>query len=113
MWKRVGIQRWKLPSLPTHQSYVQFFGQEKDQFRTNKLEEENGAWEILMFWPIIFFVGIVVTLILWRPRGRTESWTEMSAEEKYLLANKIFSRDPQSFRDKDSDGVEDELEKGS
>ena len=45
--------------------------------------------------------------------ARTESWTEMSAEEKYLLANKIFSRDPQSFKDKDADGVEDELEKGS
>ena len=55
----------------------------------------------------------MVILIVWRPRGRTESWTEMSAEEKYLLANKIFSRDPQSFKDKDSDGVEDELEKGS
>jgi hypothetical protein len=35
----------------------------------------------------------------------------MSAEEKYLLAQKIFSRDPQSFKDKDSDGVEDLLEK--
>lgn len=67
----------------------------------------------MIFWPVIFFVGVVVILILWRPRGRTESWTEMSAEEKYLLANKIFSRDPQSFKDKDSDGVEDELEKGS
>ena len=67
----------------------------------------------MIFWPVIFFVGIVVTLILWRPRGRTESWTEMSAEEKYLLAQKIFTRDPGAFKDKDSDGVEDELEKGS
>jgi len=92
---------------------VQLVGQEKDKLKANKLEKENGTWEILMFWPIIFFVGIVVALILWRPRGRTESWTEMSAEEKYLLANKIFSRDPSSFKDKDSDGVEDELEKGS
>jgi hypothetical protein len=67
----------------------------------------------MIFWPVIFFVGIVVTLIIWKPTGRTESWTEMSAEEKYMLAKKIFTRDPSSFKDKDSDGVEDELEKGS
>lgn len=67
----------------------------------------------MIFWPIVFMAGIVVTLIVWRPRGRTESWTEMSAEEKYMLAKKIFTRDPSSFKDKDSDGVEDELEKGS
>jgi hypothetical protein len=58
-------------------------------------------------------VGIVVSLIVWKPMGRTEAWTEMSAEEKYMLAKKIFTRDPSSFKDKDSDGVEDELEKGS
>jgi hypothetical protein len=92
---------------------VQLIGQEKDKLRAYKLEEENWIREILMLWPVIFFVGIVVILIVWRPRGKTESWTEMSAEEKYLLANKIFSRDPQSFKDKDADGVEDELEKGS
>jgi hypothetical protein len=91
---------------------VQLGCQEKNKFKTHKLEEKNRAGQMI-FWPVIFFVGIVITLILWRPRGRTESWTEMSAEEKYLLANKIFSRDPQSFKDKDSDGVEDELEKGS
>jgi len=91
---------------------VQFVGKEEDELRAYKLEEKNRFREMI-FWPVIFFVGIVVTLILWRPRGRTESWTEMSAEEKYLLAQKIFSRDPSSFKDKDSDGVEDELEKGS
>lgn len=58
-------------------------------------------------------VGIVVALILWKPMGRTESWTEMSAEEKYMLAKKIFTRDPGAFEDKDLDGVEDELEKDS
>jgi hypothetical protein len=76
------------------------------------LEEKNRFREMI-FWPIVFMAGIVVTLILWRPRGRTESWTEMSAEEKYMLAKKIFTRDPSSFKDKDSDGVEDEFEKGS
>jgi hypothetical protein len=76
------------------------------------LEEKNRFREMI-FWPIVFMAGIVVTLIVWRPRGRTESWTEMSAEEKYMLAKKIFTRDPSSFKDKDSDGVEDELEKGS
>lgn len=65
----------------------------------------------MIFWPIIFFVGIVVILILWRPRGKTESWTEMTAEEKYMLAKKIFTRDPSNFKDKDSDGIEDILEK--
>jgi hypothetical protein len=65
----------------------------------------------MIFWPIIFFVGIVVILILWRPRGKTESWTEMTAEEKYMLAKKIFTRDPGVFKDKDSDGIEDILEK--
>jgi len=67
----------------------------------------------MIFWPIVFMVGIVVSLIVWKPMGRTEAWTEMSAEEKYMLAKKIFTRDPSSFKDKDSDGVEDELEKGS
>ena len=67
----------------------------------------------MIFWPVFFMAGIVVILIVWRPRGRTESWTEMSAEEKYLLAQKIFTRDPGAFKDKDADGVEDELEKGS
>lgn len=65
----------------------------------------------MIFWPIIFMVGIVVALILWAPKGKTESWTEMSAEEKYMLAKQIFTRDPASFKDKDSDGVEDLLEK--
>lgn len=65
----------------------------------------------MISWPIIFFVGIVVILILWRPRGKTESWTEMSAEEKYMLAKKIFTRDPGMFKDKDSDGIEDILDK--
>jgi len=98
--------------LSPHQVNVQLVGQEKDELRADKLEEKNRARQMI-FWPVIFFVGIVITLILWRPKGRTESWTEMSAEEKYLLANKIFSRDPSSFKDKDSDGIEDELEKGS
>lgn len=98
--------------MSPHQVNVQLVGQEKDELRADKLEEKNRARQMI-FWPVIFFVGIVITLILWRPKGRTESWTEMSAEEKYLLANKIFSRDPSSFKDKDSDGIEDELEKGS
>ena len=98
--------------MSPHQVNVQLVGQEKDKLRADKLEEKNRARQMI-FWPVVFFVGIVVILILWRPRSRTESWTEMSAEEKYLLANKIFSRDPQSFKDKDADGVEDELEKGS
>jgi hypothetical protein len=35
----------------------------------------------------------------------------MTAEEKYMLAKKIFTRDPSNFKDKDSDGIEDILEK--
>ena len=63
-----------------------------------------------MFWPILFFAFIVIALILWKPRGKTEIWTEMSAEERYMLAKKIFTRDPSSFRDKDEDGVDDIME---
>ena len=65
----------------------------------------------MIFWPIALMVGVVVILIIWKPKGRTELWTEMSAEEKYMLAKKIFTRDPSSFKDKDSDGVEDILER--
>lgn len=65
----------------------------------------------MIFWPIAFMVGIVIALILWKPKGKTEDWTEMTAEEKYMLANKIFTRDPSTFKDQDSDGIEDELEK--
>jgi hypothetical protein len=65
----------------------------------------------MIFWPIVLMVGIVVALILWSPKGKTEAWTEMSAEEKYMLAKKIFTRDPGDFKDKDNDGVEDILEK--
>jgi len=67
---------------------------------------------MIIFWPIALMLGVVVALMLWLPKGRTELWAEMSAEEKYMLAKKIFTRDPSSFKDKDSDGVEDELEKG-
>ena len=67
----------------------------------------------MIFWPIVFMVGIVIVLILWRPRGKTEEWTEMTAEVKYMLAKKIFTRDPSMFMDKDSDGIEDELDKDS
>jgi hypothetical protein len=35
-------------------------------------------------------VGIVIALILWRPRGKDEAWTEMTAEEKYMLAKKYL-----------------------
>lgn len=64
-----------------------------------------------MLWPVFFFVGIVLILILWRPKDRHSGWKEMTSEEKYMLAKKIFTRDPSSFKDKDDDGVEDILEK--
>jgi len=34
----------------------------------------------------------------------------MTAEERYMLAKKIFTRDPSSFQDKDEDGVDDIVE---
>jgi len=64
-----------------------------------------------MLWPVFFFAGIVLLFLVWRPRGRTTAWKEMSSEEKYLLAKKIFTRDPSTFKDKDDDGIEDILEK--
>jgi len=63
-----------------------------------------------MFWPVLFFAFIVIALILWKPRGKAEMWTEMTAEERYMLAKKIFTRDPSSFQDKDEDGVDDIME---
>jgi len=112
VWSEIGGQRRKLPGLPAHQVDVQLVGKEKDKLGTYKLEEKNRFREMI-FWPVIFFVGIVVALILWKPRGRTEVWVEMTAEERYMLAKRIFTRDPSNFKDKDSDGVEDELERGS
>jgi hypothetical protein len=64
-----------------------------------------------MLWPIFFFVGVVLIFVFWRPRDRRGGWVEMTAEERYLLAKKIFTRDPGAFKDKDEDGVEDILEK--
>lgn len=64
-----------------------------------------------MLWPVFFFAGIVLILILWRPKDRRSGWKEMTSEEKYMLAKKIFTRDPSTFKDKDDDGVEDILEK--
>jgi hypothetical protein len=64
-----------------------------------------------MLWPIFFFVGIVLIFVFWRPRERKGGWVEMTPEERYLLAKKIFSRDPGAFKDNDKDGVEDILEK--
>jgi len=64
-----------------------------------------------MLWPVFFFTGIVLIFVFWRPRKERGGWVEMTPEEKYLLAKKIFSRDPSAFKDKDSDGVEDILEK--
>jgi hypothetical protein len=63
-----------------------------------------------MLWPVLFFAFIVIALILWKPRGKAEIWTEMTAEERYMLAKKIFTRDPSSFQDKDEDGVDDIME---
>lgn len=67
--------------------------------------------ELLILWPIFFFAFVVIVLIVWKPKGKTEVWTEMTTEEKFMLAKKIFTRDPSTFKDKDNDGVEDILEK--
>lgn len=64
-----------------------------------------------MLWPVFFFTAIVLILLLWKPKGRATPWKELSAEERYLLAKKIFTRDPSTFKDKDDDGIEDILEK--
>lgn len=64
----------------------------------------------MIFWPVFFMAGIVVILIVWRPRGRTESWTEMSAEEKYMLAKKIFTRDPSNFKDLNNNKIDDQVD---
>jgi hypothetical protein len=87
----------------------------RDQGRRRKvigqLLGQKGFVELLSLWPVLFFAFVVISLILWKPRGKTEVWTEMTAEERYMLAKKIFTRDPSTFKDKDSDGIEDELDK--
>ena len=64
-----------------------------------------------MLWPVFLFVGIVLIFVFWRPHKDTGGWREMTPEEKYMLAKKLFSRDPSAFKDKDEDGIEDILEK--
>jgi len=107
--QEVSGQWWELSSLSAYQVDVQFVGKEEDELRTYKLEEENRFREMI-FWPVIFFVGIVVILILWKPTGRTELWTEMSAEEKYMLAKKIFTRDPSNFKDLNNNKIDDQVD---
>lgn len=66
----------------------------------------------MVFWPIFLAIGIVIALILWKPKSKVDISSDMTAEERYMLAKQIFTRDPGAFKDKDSDGIEDELEKG-
>jgi hypothetical protein len=79
--------------------------------RLYPIQSVQPKGEVLMFWPIFFFAGIALIFVFWRPRKDRGGWVEMSAEERYMLAKKIFTRDPSAFKDKDEDGVEDILEK--
>lgn len=72
---------------------------------------KKSSLELLMLWPVFFFVGIVLIFLFWRPKKNRGGWVEMTPEEKYLLAKRLFSRDPASFKDKDNDGVEDIIDK--
>lgn len=63
-----------------------------------------------MLWPIFFFTGIVLIFLFWKPKKAKDGWVEMTPEEKYMLAKRIFTRDPATFKDKDNDGIEDTID---
>lgn len=63
-----------------------------------------------MLWPVFFFTGVVLIFVFWRPKKERGGWVEMTPEEKYLLAKKIFSRDPSSFKDLNDNKIDDRVD---
>jgi len=63
---------------------------------------------------LVCFSGYAFAFVVWKA-GKVEEqqkkdFARDEACSKYMIANRIFSRDPESFKDKDEDGVEDILE---
>lgn len=63
---------------------------------------------------LVCFSGYAFAFVVWKAGKVDEAQKKMFEEDerssKYMIANRIFSRDPESFKDKDEDGVEDILE---
>jgi hypothetical protein len=60
----------------------------------------------------LFFTSLALILliasisILVKPK-KTENSTENTPESEYLFAKEVFTRDPETFKDKDKDGIDD------
>jgi len=63
-----------------------------------------------MLWPVFFFTGIVLIFLFWKPKKNRGGWVEMTPEEKYLLAKKIFDRDPGNFKDLNNNNIDDRVD---
>ena len=53
---------------------------------------------------LIVLIGFICILI--QPK-KTENSTNDTPESEYLFAKEIFTRDPETFKDKDKDGIDD------
>jgi hypothetical protein len=63
---------------------------------------------------LVCISGYAFAFVVWKAGKVDEAQKKMFEEDeacsKYMIANRVFSRDPESFKDKDEDGVEDILE---
>jgi len=53
---------------------------------------------------LILLIGSISILI---KHKKTENSIENTPESEYLFAKEIFTRDPETFKDKDKDGIDD------
>jgi hypothetical protein len=53
---------------------------------------------------LIVLIGFICILI--QPK-KTENSTNDTPQSGYLFAKEIFTRDPETFKDKDKDGIDD------
>ena len=53
---------------------------------------------------LIVLIGFICILI--QPK-KTKNSTNDTPESAYLFAKEIFTRDPETFKDKDKDGIDD------
>jgi len=63
---------------------------------------------------LLLLSGYAIAFLIWKANKvddeQRKNFEIDEACQKYMIANRIFSRDPENFKDKDEDGVEDLLE---
>ena len=68
---------------------------------------------IILLTFLVCFSGYAFAFFIWKAGKVDEDQKKMFEEDeacsKYMIANRVFSRDPENFKDKDDDGVEDIL----